>query len=148
MFSRYLVMVKIIKIRQLKGHISYINQDIKTIFTKRNTILLQYMYQVFSSLQGHLYFFVHFSSLLWNNFLWETDIHVFFNIECIVLTKQPGTPFSSSILHRAIHSLTYDRKCRNERKSSPGVDAYVVQGIVILHAGSFLPGSYQSISQL
>ena len=39
-------------------------------FVKRNTILLLFVYQVFIFLQDHLHFFLHFSSLLWNNVFW------------------------------------------------------------------------------
>ena len=60
-FWRYLVDVKIFKIRHLIGHISYINPNKKSIFfKKRNAIMLLYMCQIFSSLLGHLQFFVHF----------------------------------------------------------------------------------------
>ena len=51
---------KIVQIRHLNGYISCINQNKKNCFVKRNTIMLLYMYQVFSSLLGHLHFFLLF----------------------------------------------------------------------------------------
>jgi len=40
----------------------------KSFFGKILTVILSHMYQVFSSLLGHLHFSLHFSPLLWNNF--------------------------------------------------------------------------------
>ena len=47
----------------------------KYFFVKRNTIMLFCMYQVFSSLLGHLHFFVHFSfTFMEHLFFWTPDI--------------------------------------------------------------------------
>ena len=60
-FWRYLVHVKIVKIKHLIGHISYENQNKKKyFFVKRNTIMLLHMYWILSSLLGRLHLFVHF----------------------------------------------------------------------------------------
>ena len=60
-FWKHLVSVKIVKIRHLNSHISYISQKKKYFFfVKMNTIMLLIMYQIFSSLLGHLPFSVHF----------------------------------------------------------------------------------------
>ena len=76
-FRRHLVDIKIVKIRHLFGHINYINQNMKNIlfFVKRNPLMLLYMYQVFSSPQGHLFFLCIFSLMLRNNFLGDTQYH-------------------------------------------------------------------------
>ena len=57
---RYLVDVKIVKIRHLIGHISYKNQNKKKHFFVKRNIMLWHIYQILSSLLRHLHFFVHF----------------------------------------------------------------------------------------
>ena len=60
-FSKYLVVIKIMNIRHKICHIYYRNADFKSIvFAKRFTILLLYVCQIFSNLQDHLHFFLHF----------------------------------------------------------------------------------------
>ena len=54
-----MVIVKIIKVRHSKGHISQTNHDLKNILCK-NTVLLLYLYEIFIFLLGHLHFFLHF----------------------------------------------------------------------------------------
>ena len=77
-FWRQLVNVKIIKIRHSNGHISYINQHEKKIFSCKNkhhsiasTKHLPSIYQVISSLFGQFHFCLHFflsvSGQLFNN---------------------------------------------------------------------------------
>ena len=53
-----MVDVKIVNIRHLNQ--LYKSKYEKYFFVKRITIMMLRMYQVFSSLQGHLHFFVHF----------------------------------------------------------------------------------------
>ena len=66
-------------------------------FVKRITIMMLRMYQVFSSLQGHLHFFVHFIfTFMENLFHGSPDIYVYelnalisysFNPYCIISIK-------------------------------------------------------------
>ena len=70
-FWRYLVDVKIVEIRHLIGHISYINQNMKNIFCKKkhHNVVAQCKCTKFSALyMVILNFLCIFSLLLWNNF--------------------------------------------------------------------------------
>ena len=59
-FWTYSVMVKIVKTRHSNGYINCIHKDMKNLFLgKIFTIMLFQMYQVFSSLLGHLHFSLH-----------------------------------------------------------------------------------------
>ena len=53
-------------------------------FTKRNTILLWYLYQVFIFLQDHLHFFLHFFSTFVENLFKKYPIFVQFIIYLII----------------------------------------------------------------
>ena len=67
-FSRYLVIVEIVKIIYWIGHVSYKSQDMENdFFMKRNSVLMLLLYKVSLFLLGRLHFFLHFFlAFLWN----------------------------------------------------------------------------------
>ena len=106
-------------------------------FTKRNTILLSYMYQVFIFLQDHLHFFLHFSSRFMGNFFvndpiptlsktrtheWQTDTT---ERPCLLQQSEdaPLTTLLNSYLRKwlivlaAFASFVIGDFCRSRRRS-------------------------------
>ena len=81
-FSRYSVIVKIIKIIYQIGHTSYKNQDMETIFQKKETVLMLFMYIVSFYLSAS--FFLTFFLTFMEHFFMR---HMLFHLNSIIAIK-------------------------------------------------------------